>query len=192
MEIYKATYKTETNSCNLRILGEEFVKNNRNKIKLIINNKIVSVRDKIFVQNSTKIKIIIISTRFIKNKKCMFKDCESLESLTELSKENYSEYLQKEDNEIQEVLNIINIVPIEHPLFTFIEEQKINDNEYYLFDNDNNCYFSTIKQNTDINNIIITNDTILNHYNSLLYLTNKIKIKCDHNFVFDISNMFFN
>ena len=43
MEIYKATYKTETNSCNLRILGEEFVKNNRNKIKLIINNKIVSV-----------------------------------------------------------------------------------------------------------------------------------------------------
>ena len=43
MEIYKATYKTETNSGNLRILGEEFVKNNRNKIKLIINNKIVSV-----------------------------------------------------------------------------------------------------------------------------------------------------
>ena len=192
MEIYKATYKTETNSGNLRILGEEFVKNNRNKIKLIINNKIVSVRDKILVQNSTKIKIIIISTRFIKNKKCMFKDCESLESLTELSKENYSEYLQKEDDKMQKELNNIIIEPIEHPLFTFIGEQKIDDDEYYLFDNDNNCYFSTIKQNTDISNIIITNDTILNHYNSLLYLTNKIKIKCDHNFVFDISNMFFN
>ena len=177
MEIYKATYKTETNSGNLRILGEEFVKNNRNKIKLIINNKIVSVRDKIFVQNSTKIKIIIISTRSIKNKKCMFKDCESLESLTELSKENYSQYLQNEDNEIEEVLNIINIAPIEHPLFTFNEEQKINDDEYYFLDNDNNCYFCTIEQNTDANNDTKSNDTILN------FLIDKIKIKCNYDFV---------
>ena len=76
----------------------------------------------------------------------MFKDCKSLESLMELSKENYSEYLRKEDNEIQEVLNNINIAPIEHPLFTFNEEKKINDDEYYLLDNDKNCYFCTIEK----------------------------------------------
>ena len=38
-EIYKMTYKIENNIEELRIVGEEFVKNNRNKSILIINNK---------------------------------------------------------------------------------------------------------------------------------------------------------
>ena len=38
MEISKLIYKKEKNIFNIRILGETFVKNNRNKGKLIINN----------------------------------------------------------------------------------------------------------------------------------------------------------
>ena len=38
-EIYKMRYKIEKNIDNLRILGEDFVKNNKNKGNLLINNK---------------------------------------------------------------------------------------------------------------------------------------------------------
>ena len=81
MEIYKIKYRTENISNNLRILGENFVKNNRNKVKLIINNKKVYLKDKIPVQNSPKMKLIIILIRAVNNRSCMFKNCESLESL---------------------------------------------------------------------------------------------------------------
>ena len=39
MELYSMTYKLEKNQTNLRILGKEFVDNNRNKGFLIIDNK---------------------------------------------------------------------------------------------------------------------------------------------------------
>ena len=39
MEIYKMIYKKGSNTKDLRILGEIFMKNNRNKISLIYKNK---------------------------------------------------------------------------------------------------------------------------------------------------------
>ena len=45
MEISKLIYKKEKNIYNIRILGETFVKNNRNKGKLIINNKKSRLKD---------------------------------------------------------------------------------------------------------------------------------------------------
>ena len=38
-EIYKMRYNASKNTETLRILGETFVKNNKNKGKIIINNK---------------------------------------------------------------------------------------------------------------------------------------------------------
>ena len=37
VELYKMIYKKENNITDLRILGEEFIKNNRNKGLLVIN-----------------------------------------------------------------------------------------------------------------------------------------------------------
>ena len=50
MEIYIMTYKIENDQKKLKLLGEEFVKNNKNKGKLIINNKKVSLKDKIAIK----------------------------------------------------------------------------------------------------------------------------------------------
>ena len=77
-------YKKENGINNFRILGEEFVRNNKNKGILIINNKkmkfpkkgIVSYND--FKQN----KILMMLKNNIFNKSCLFKNCELLESLT--------------------------------------------------------------------------------------------------------------
>jgi len=39
VQIYKMQYKIYNNKKDLRILGENFVKNNKNKANIIINNK---------------------------------------------------------------------------------------------------------------------------------------------------------
>ena len=39
VDIYKMLYKIKNTNINLRILGDIFVRNNKNKGKLIINNK---------------------------------------------------------------------------------------------------------------------------------------------------------
>ena len=151
MEIYKIKYRTENISNNLRILGENFVKNNRNKVKLIINNKKVYLKDKIPVQNSPKMKLIIILIRAVNNRSCMFKNCESLESLEQLPIDNYSEYLQNEDVQTEKETKNFFIENEEHPLFASIYGPKYNDDEFYIFDKDNHCYFDTIKPNDNRN-----------------------------------------
>ena len=83
MEIYKMIYKKGNNTKNLRILGEVFMKNNRNKISLIYKNKKINIED-ISSTNEKIIKIKMILSKDIKNKSCMFKNCESLEQLSRL------------------------------------------------------------------------------------------------------------
>ena len=56
LEIYELKYKKVENNNNLRILGEDFVKNNRNKAKLIINNKKYLPESLILINNVKKIK----------------------------------------------------------------------------------------------------------------------------------------
>ena len=82
VDIYKMLYKASNN--DLRILGNIFVKNNKNKGKLIINNKkqkisefinFISVKD-----NEYKIKLLL--TKNIHNKSYFFKDCITLLKLS--------------------------------------------------------------------------------------------------------------
>ena len=68
------TYKIENDQKKLKLLGEEFVKNNKNKGNLIINNKKVSLRDKIAIKEITKNKVLMILDEFVSNRSCMFKD----------------------------------------------------------------------------------------------------------------------
>ena len=61
MEIYKMEYSIRNKTNKLRVIGENFMKNNKNKGKLIINNKKVPLYDIISFdyKEQTKIKLII-------------------------------------------------------------------------------------------------------------------------------------
>ena len=64
----------------IRVLGEEFIRNNRNKCKFIINNKKCNLIEFIDTSNikEDEIKIKLILKDDISNKSYMFEDCESL------------------------------------------------------------------------------------------------------------------
>ena len=108
MEISKLIYKKEKNIFNIRILGETFVKNNRNKGKLIINNKKSRLKDiipisiiKENIENIIKIKMIL--NKHIFNFSCMFKDCSSLKSITKfLFINDIENYISEENNNKEE------------------------------------------------------------------------------------------
>ena len=120
-EKYKMFYETEENETNLRILGENFVKNNKNKGKLIFNNQKRALKDIIEVNifpNQIKIKLIL--NKNIANKSEMFKDCNCLirfsimdDDNVENIKDKYNEYIEnfKEeksfDNNIKDYYDFI-------------------------------------------------------------------------------------
>ena len=82
--LYKMTYKKDNNSTDLRVLGEIFVKNNRNKGILIINNKKKKfpLNGLISYDDLKKYTIKLLLERNTCNKSYLFKDCKSLESLS--------------------------------------------------------------------------------------------------------------
>ena len=84
MEISKMIYKKEKNKDNIRIFGETFVKNNRNKVKLIIKNRKSHLKDILSVININEdiIKIKMILNRYTCDFSCIFKDCKSLKYIT--------------------------------------------------------------------------------------------------------------
>ena len=65
MELYSMTYKLEKNQTNIRILGKEFVDNNRNKGFLIIDNKKMHLKEIVQIKKS---KIYMMLNKNIYNK----------------------------------------------------------------------------------------------------------------------------
>jgi len=80
MERYKMFYKNKKNISSIRLLGEEFVKNNKNKGYIIYNNKKYSLQNLLSFQNNKNdnIKIKMLLSKDCYNKSCMFKDCSLL------------------------------------------------------------------------------------------------------------------
>ena len=84
MERFKVVYKTEEKVDKIRILGDEFVINNSNKVKIIFNNKKYLLKEylPIDIEKELKkkeyIKLGLILLENINNKISMFKNCESL------------------------------------------------------------------------------------------------------------------
>ena len=111
MEMYKMIYKIDSNknTSNLRILGEDFVKNNINKGKLIISNKKSFFKGVISINNIKTNKLKMILCKSIYNKSCMFKDCKWLESLSLLPNNNDIKYSVNEEKrtEIHENSNYL-------------------------------------------------------------------------------------
>ena len=160
-EIYKMTYKIGKNQRNLRILGEDFVKNNRNKGFLNINNKKYPLKEIISANNIEPNKIKIILKEDIFNKSCMFKNCESLESLLKIQNNNCTEINNAEINNDEYYQKST-------------DNQEQTDTKYYLDFNDeedslyNNIYpqISEIEKEEEE---CLDNNIILYYYNELRY-----------------------
>ena len=75
------------NKENIKIFGEEFVKNNINNCKMIVNNKEYKISERFNLQNYNQDKFIIKLKGFnnITNTSYMFNDCSSLISLSDIS-----------------------------------------------------------------------------------------------------------
>lgn len=88
-------YKIGKRFYNIRILGNKFIKINRNKGKFIINNRKYSFREFISVRYyyyGYKLKIGLILNNHINNKSSMFEECESLIEFS-----SYKDYKELED-----------------------------------------------------------------------------------------------
>ena len=102
--IYKMKYKKGKRTENLIVLGEEFVKNNGNKFRLIINNKKFSLINFTSFDNSEQNKIKMILSQYIYNISYMFKNCNLLESFSKLLN-NDNDIFQNEKHNIDDGYN---------------------------------------------------------------------------------------
>ena len=77
---------------HVRIFGSEFVKNNKNICKMIIDNKEYELEEKYNVKgnNNKNLKIKLKGFSNVTNMSYMFSDCSSLLSLPDISKWNTS------------------------------------------------------------------------------------------------------
>ena len=133
------------NKSKLRILGEYFCRNNKNKGKLIINNKKSEIKEFINIENINKeqIKIKMLLNNNLYNKSYMFKDCRTL---LELKINNNLEYI--EDNENFDINNI-ELENNENNI-NCLEDEETNLNKSFEFygdngiDEDNYTYINNI------------------------------------------------
>ena len=72
---------------NIRIFGEKFVENNKNKCYLLIDNKLDKLQEFYKVTSKQK-SIILIENESITDMSYIFSDCSSLSSLPDISKWN--------------------------------------------------------------------------------------------------------
>ena len=74
----------EIKSDSIRILGHQFIINNNNKVKLIINNKKYNLKEfinaQVFKNNEIKLNMIIYN-QFL-NLSCMFQNCFKLKKIS--------------------------------------------------------------------------------------------------------------
>ena len=157
VEIYKMIYnisKSIKDKDNLRIIGENFVINNKNKGNIIINNKKERIKSIIPINNLKLIKIKMVLNKNIYNFSCTFKDCELLESLTYINIRKIEDNINIEDNKTVIDNESINMIHLE------IMNDNIDESEYNNTDN----YFTTsqvtkIEERTDLSSFELENSS---------------------------------
>ena len=85
IEIYKLKYKKKENSDEIRILGYDFTEKNRNKGRLVLNNKKFPLNSLINIKDMKKSQLTIILNKNVYDKSFMFQNCETLEAFQKLS-----------------------------------------------------------------------------------------------------------
>ena len=109
---YQMKYKIDENLLDngiLNILGKVFVKNNRNKAKLIYRNKKYNLKDyfKLYNFKKSELKIDILLSRDICNISYMFNKCESILKFSMKNNkknyeiDNYFPEIEKNKNELE-------------------------------------------------------------------------------------------
>ena len=85
-------YNVSKTDDKIKIFGKEFVKNNKNKCKIIFENKEYDLQEEFKLKNYEKEKIEIKLKIFknVNNISYMFYECSSLSSLADISKWNIS------------------------------------------------------------------------------------------------------
>ena len=86
-------YKINPNITHIKLFGNKFVENNKNKCKILINNKIQDIIEYININDIIDLKkyddnillIKLIETSKIIKMNSMFSDCKSLISLPDIS-----------------------------------------------------------------------------------------------------------
>ena len=174
MKCYKMIYKIEKNTEKLTILGKDFIKNNKNKCKLIINNKKYSL-DEFFIIKENKydnIKIGLILIKDLCNRSFIFENCKSLKSFF-----NYNDIKKIDKNELKEN----NIYETND---TFLLYNNKNDNAHPIYQNsrDNEINYSTIKQNEEI----------IDNQGESLILFWKSKLNISQNYCINLEKMSYN
>ena len=146
-------YEKKENSDYIRILGEYFCRNNKNKGKLIINNKKYYLKEFIEIKNmkEKRIKIKMLINKNLYDKSYMFNDCESL---LELTINDNLEYIKNYENseaidflfEKNEYDNIS-----EEGGEIFYENQENNESNEFDMDyfgiEDNNTFYENYSNN---------------------------------------------
>ena len=162
-ELYKMTYKFEKNKV-LRILGEEFVKNNRNKGKLIINNRKFFLEGELLINKIKKNNIKMKLNKNIFNKSYMFKNCESLQSLVTITYDNYQCSFDNMQNDTWDELDLeINDNKDENNILHNSNDDCLNENNLY---NNIKSQISTIEVEEEE---IPEQNVIFYFYNELKY-----------------------
>ena len=125
---------------NIRILGNKFIKINRNKGKLIINNRKYSFREfmsvRYYYYYEYKLKIGLILNNHINNKSSMFEECESLIEFS-----SYKDYKELEDKD-----------------YLILKEKKTNTQIKIYNSSEEINSFNDLGSLNSINNYISTSD----------------------------------
>ena len=80
--------KSQRKEGKIRIFGENFVKNNKNKCKIKIEEKEYELMEEFNIKNEERIKIKLIEIYKITDMSYMFYRCSSLSNLPDISKWN--------------------------------------------------------------------------------------------------------
>ena len=132
--------KEEMKSGKLRILGDNFMKYNKNKAKLIINNKKYKLNE--FINNEEikddKIKIGMIFIKNLSHFSHMFKNCVKLQEIF-----NYNDKITEDDGEFQEFVN--NII---YNTNYYEDNSEVNNYKIKLVLKDDDIYQNYTKSKT--------------------------------------------
>ena len=81
----KIKYHNKDKEKEIKIFGDNFVKNNKDKCKIFYNNKEYDLTTKFNVENINQLEIELYGILKINNMSCMFHGCSSLTSLPNIS-----------------------------------------------------------------------------------------------------------
>ena len=175
IEYWKEEIKDKIKSKNIRILGHHFFEHNKNKAKLIINNKKYELKEIINCNEvkDDKIKIKMILSKELSEIKQMFKNCCKLKEI--LSVDGVINFVDGEPEEFENNYNDYNID---------YNKESNDDNNFDFY---NNCGtdidYTTIQKNSD--------NSKISNYSILRKIKNNI-IANQYNYIYDISQIFYN